>query len=497
VIKRLSAVPGLRARLTAWVAAVLVVSAAVIFVVVYQDTGSRLRAQIDRDVTGAAMQFKGSLAASSARTAPEILAAARRAAAAQPFSQASTLLYAFIPGVGSTSNHPDVFNATRPEARESTTDQRQENTLAHGLLLARTGLFTQPLPDVGGVRGYETATTIHGVRVYVGAGQPLQEVTRAQEGVARAFVLAGALTLILALIASYAAGAHVSAPLRRMAAVAARVDAGDLAPRMHVDESASTEVRVLAEAFNHMLDRLADAFAGQREFVADASHELRTPLTVIRGQLEILAVQEHPDGDEVRRVERLVQAEVARVTRLVEDLLLLAQSERSDFLRVEPVELARFIPELWAGITVTANRRFELSEVPNATLAADPDRLAQALRNLIRNAIEHTEEPDGLVRLEVSRPTSNRLCFAVMDDGPGIPPSERDRIFERFHRTDPSRSRALGGAGLGLAIVHAIAEAHRGSVRAVDSPAGGARVELELPGVWSDATRLEPVAVVR
>ena len=139
------------------------------------------------------------------------------------------------------------------------------------------------------------------------------------------------MALALALLASYLAGARVSAPLRRMAAVAARVDAGDLGPRMELTGGRTDEVRVLAEAFNHMLDRLAEAFTSQREFIADASHELRTPITVIRGQLEVLAAQEDPSPEEVRRVERLVQAEITRISRLVDDLLVLAQAEQTEF----------------------------------------------------------------------------------------------------------------------------------------------------------------------
>jgi two-component system, OmpR family, sensor kinase len=333
------------------------------------------------------------------------------------------------------------------------------------------------------MRILERAVELGGLRVVVGAGLPLVLVENAQHGVARAFVLAGAVVLLLALIASYLAGAWVSAPLRRMATVAARVDAGDLDPRMEVARGRADEVRVLGESFNHMLDRLAEAFSSQREFIADASHELRTPLTVIRGQLEVLAAQPNPPEAEVRRVERLVQAEVGRVSRLVDDLLVLTQAERIDFLRTEPVELPSFVVELWDGLSLTADRRFELGPVPDGSLEADPDRLAQALRNLARNAIEHTAEGMGLVRLEVQRIAPDRIRFAVIDNGPGIPAAERERIFERFHRVDAARNRKTGGAGLGLAIVRAIAEAHGGHVQAADRTDGpGARVELILAG---------------
>jgi signal transduction histidine kinase len=319
--------------------------------------------------------------------------------------------------------------------------------------------------------------------VIAGAGEPLALVARAQHGVARAFVLAGVVVLGLALIASYLAGARVSAPLRRMAGVATRVDAGDLGPRMEVTGGRGDEVRVLGEAFNRMLDRLSEAFASQREFVADASHELRTPLTVISGQLEVLAAQENPSSAEVTRVERLVRAEITRVSRLVDDLLVLAQAERTDFLRVEPIDVRPFVTDLWDGMSLTAERRFELGTLVDGTLSADPDRLAQALRNLARNAIEHTAEPRGLVRLDTFALAPDRIRFTVSDDGPGIPEHERERVFERFRRTDTGRTRAGGGAGLGLAIVRAIAEAHKGTVRVRDSPMGrGASVELILPG---------------
>jgi signal transduction histidine kinase len=119
----------------------------------------------------------------------------------------------------------------------------------------------------------------------------------------------------------------------------------------------------------------------------------------------------------------------------------------------------------------------------------DPDRLAPALRNLARNAIEHTEAPDGLVRLSLERVPPDRIRLLVDDDGTGIPPGQRERVFERFHRTDPARTRAAGGAGLGLAIVRAIANAHSGRVRAGAVPgARGARLELELPGHKAGAT---------
>lgn len=484
---------GLRWRLTAWVAAVLLASAAVVFIVVYQDTGAQIRGQIDRDISGDLTELGQSLRPAAGERPAQISAAATRYMRAQPYTATSTLLFALVPGAATASNHLEEFGARAPEPGETAEEQAQENLDARRLLTPHLGYSSPRVPDVGTMRILERSLNLRSVRVVAGVGEPLALVESAQHGVARAFVLAGVVVLALALLASYLAGARVSAPLRRMAAVAARVDAGDLNPRMELTGRAADEVRVLAESFNRMLDRLGEAFSSQREFIADASHELRTPLTVIRGQLEVLAAQAHPSEDEVRHVERQVQAEISRVSRLVDDLLVLTQAERSDFLRPERIELRPFAAELWDGLSLTADRRFELGDVPEGTLTADPDRLAQALRNLGRNAIEHTDEGSGLVALEVEPSADQTVIFAVIDDGPGIPAEERDRIFERFHRVESGRSRNSGGAGLGLAIVRAIADAHGGHVRADAVRNGsGTRIELVLPGFTPAAVTLGP-----
>ena len=474
---------GLRWRLTAWVAAMMLIAFGAIFLVVYRDTGSEVHSQINHDIAGDVSQFAIAMRHQAGRSPREIAAAAAAYARAQPYTAGSTLLFAIVPGQSTASNHPELFGTGVPEQGETPAEQAAENAAARRLRTPHVGYSSPVVPDVGRMTVLERRLRVGGIDVIVGAGQPLLTVEVAQHGVGRSFLLAGITVLVLALIASYLAAGRVSGPLRRMATVAARVDAGDLGPRMKVTRGGPTEVRVLAESFNHMLDRLSEAFAGQRAFVADASHELRTPLTVIRGQLEVLAAQDDPPPEEVRRVERLVQAEITRLSRLVDDLLVLTQAERTDFLREEPVDLRPFVSELWDGLSLTAERRFELGEVPDGTLESDPDRLAQAVRNLARNAIEHTTDRTGLVRLEVDRVAPGSVRFSVLDDGPGIPASERDRVFERFHRVDAARNRASGGAGLGLSIVRAIAEAHGGGVRAADrNGTPGARVELVLPG---------------
>jgi two-component system, OmpR family, sensor kinase len=475
---------GLRWRLAGWFTLVTIACTAIVFVAVYRGTGTQLRHQIDGETSGDARELAHNLVLARAKKPRELAAAASRYIDAQPFSASSTLLFAIVPGVGTSTNRPELFSSSsRADYGETPADQAQEDRLSARLLAAHPGYSTLALPDVGDLRLLKRVVRVPGgLSVTIGVGEPLAAVAHAQASVARAFIVAGLLALAGALLASYVLGARLSRPLRRMAAVAARVDAGDLHPRIHQAGREGEEVKVLADAFNHMLDRLTEAFAGQRAFVADASHELRTPLTVIRGQLEVLAAQGDASPGEVRRVERLVQAEIARISRLVDDLLLLAKTEQTEFLRIEWIDLESYVGELWDGVSLVARRRFELGPVARGTLRADPDRLAQALRNLLGNAIEHTTPGSGVVRMRVQALAGERVRFLVEDDGPGIPLDQRERIFHRFHRTDAARDRASGGTGLGLAIVRAIADAHGGSVSAADSTEGGARIELELPG---------------
>jgi signal transduction histidine kinase len=473
----------LRWRLVAGFVATMLVVLAVVFVLVYEQTGSQLQARTDSDVHGDVTQLAEATRTLRAGSAAQVAAGLSRYIQAQPYSATSSLLFAVIPGHQAISNHPELLSLrSTPDRHETRPEQDREIAQSRALRSGAAGQRTAIVSDLGPARIDEQTVTIAGVHVRLGAGESLQNVSRAQHAVARTFLLAGGVGLALVLIGAYLAGALISRPLRRMARVAAQVTDGDFAPRMAVSPAASREIRVLARSFNHMLDRLAFAFANERAFVADASHELRTPLTVIAGQFEVLAAEVHPSMEEIRRTQRLISAEIARISRLIDDMLLLTRSEHADFLRRGRFQVAPFVTDLWATTTAGRERRFELAPVPDGQLDADPDRLAQALRNLIENAIVHTEEPDGLVALSIEPLPGGWIRLAVEDDGPGIPEGERERVFERFHRTDQARDRVSGGAGLGLSIVRAIAHAHRGRVRATERAEGGARLELELPG---------------
>jgi heavy metal sensor kinase len=463
----------LRWRLTALIGAVVVLSVGATYLAVYRGTGAQLRTQIDRELKADAETFSRAGVPAGNLTPALVQAAARHYITSQPFRASSRLLVITAPGRPPLSNEPQLV------APSSTADPDARHEAAQ-LALARPGYATIDIAHEGSLRIYRAPVVRDGRTVAtVAVGEPLTPVERAEKQVARTFLLAGSGTLVIGLLAGYLVAARTAGPLRRMARISARVDAGELSPRM-APTGPRDEVRTLAESFNLMLDRLEDAFARQRAFASDASHELRTPLTVIRGQLEVLARQPNPSADDVRRVERLVRTEILRMERLVDDLLVLARADERDFLRQRPVDLGPFAEELLDGARPTANRRFELGPIPAGVLDVDPDRLAQALRNLLRNAVEYTSD-GGLVRLTGSA-SRERVTLAVEDDGPGIPPDHRERVFDRFHRMDSARTRVRGGAGLGLAIARAIVEAHGGTMCAEESPEGGARVVIELPG---------------
>jgi signal transduction histidine kinase len=305
----------------------------------------------------------------------------------------------------------------------------------------------------------------------------LSPIADAQDDVEKTLLIAAIGTLAAALLAGYLVASRTAAPLRRLAHTAAAVDAGDLTPRTGGEPAAAVEVQVLAEALDHMLDRLDDAFSRQRRFVADASHELRTPLTAIRGQLEVLARSERVEPGELRRVETLVLEQMTRIEALVDDLLALARLDEGPAPVREPIDVATFLDRLAAtdpgwGVVVGA--------LPAGRISGDPEQLSRAIGNLLANARRYAG-PEGRVELGAEA-DAGVLVVHVDDDGPGIAVAERERVFDRFHRSGSARDRGSGGSGLGLAISRAVAESQGGTIGAEDSPLGGARIVLRLPG---------------
>ena len=300
--------------------------------------------------------------------------------------------------------------------------------------------------------------------------------TRTSQGEANGDVgvaAAVSLTILLAMtLIAWGVAGRVLAPVRLMTEAALSIGESDLSRR--IPPTGDDEISALAGAFNAMLDRLESAMVSQREFVSDAGHELRTPITVIRGHLELMGV----DPADRAATLALVNDELARMTRMVDDLLLLAKAERPDFLVLRPVRLEELANELMAKIVALGPRNWTFDLHGEGVTMADRERLTQAVMNLADNAVAHTQSEDRItLRLNVGRLTYR---LSVSDTGSGIPKAEQERIFDRFARGRNERRRS-SGAGLGLSIVHAIAEAHRGTVEVVSEQGEGATFTLVLP----------------
>ncbi|MGW0804808.1 ATP-binding protein [Nonomuraea sp. NPDC002799] len=279
--------------------------------------------------------------------------------------------------------------------------------------------------------------------------------------------------MALAGAAGWFVAGRVLAPVRLISQTAEQIsDSTDLTRRLQVP--GDDDVATLAATFNHMLDRLEQAFVVQRHFMDDAGHELRTPITVIRGHLELMG------DDPIDRAETLdlVTDELDRMNRIVDDLLTLAKSEQPGFLTIDNIELADLTVSVVAKARALGNRRWRVDEVAEARLPADRHRLTQALMQLIANAVRHTDD-DDLIAVGSSM-RDGWVEFWVRDNGPGVAPAERERIFGRFVR-GAGRTGTHDGAGLGLAIVKSIAEAHGGNVKVTEAAGGGARFVMTLP----------------
>ncbi|WP_188190485.1 sensor histidine kinase [Nonomuraea sp. SYSU D8015] len=268
---------------------------------------------------------------------------------------------------------------------------------------------------------------------------------------------------------------RVLAPVRLVSQTAEQIsDSSDLTRRL--DVPGDDDVAALAATFNHMLDRLERAFLVQRHFLDDAGHELRTPITVIRGHLELMS------DDPADRAETLalVTDELDRMNRIVDDLLTLAKAEQPGFLSVEEAELADLTVSVVAKARALGERTWRVDEVAEARVPADRQRLTQALMQLVANAVRHTQDGDLIAVGSAVR--DGRVELWVRDSGPGVAPADRERIFGRFMR-GVGRTGAHDGAGLGLAIVRSIAEAHGGRVHVTEAPGGGACFVISIP-LW-------------
>ena len=276
-------------------------------------------------------------------------------------------------------------------------------------------------------------------------------------------------------------------PLRVVQQTAGRIAGGDLSRRVPGGPE-NTEVGRLAAALNAMLEQIESAFAGRarseatlRQFIADASHELRTPLTTVRGYAEL--VNRGALADEQRRQHALqrIEAEAARMGTLVDDLLLLAYLDQQRPLQTSRADLASLVDDAVADTRARAPGRSIGYDAPvgPVTVEVDVDRMRQVLANLLSNAVVHTPS-EASIRVRLER-VDGAGVITVADDGPGVSAAQLKRLFERFYRGDPARSRSRGGTGLGLSIVAAVVAASGGTVRCDSTPGEGMTVSVALP----------------
>jgi len=290
--------------------------------------------------------------------------------------------------------------------------------------------------------------------------------------IVRTYALVALGALVVLAVAGWLMAGRLLRPLRLLRDAARTASPTDPA---RIPVRSDDDVGDLTRSFNAMLDRLQGAFEDQRRFLDDAGHELRTPVTIVRGHLELVDPHDPKDVAETRD---LVLDEVDRMSRLVEDLVLLAQAQQPDFVHRRPVDVAPLVDDVLVKARALGDRDWRRDEVAEAVVEADEQRLQQALLQLADNAVKYT--PPGTVVAVGCRTDHDGVRLWVRDEGPGIAAADVERVFERFGRA-ASVGRGVRGSGLGLSIVAAIAHGHGGRVELETAPGAGARFTLVLP----------------
>ncbi len=466
----------MRGRLVAAIVLVAVPLLAASFYALDEGTGADLRGGVDDGLRADAAEFEASPAASSVSPG-QLIARGRRFIDGQGYHGDSRIFAIRSEGpAGSViTNEPDVLEREHDDDDDEPDDDAEHAIT--GILAAQDGLATIDAPDDERLRVLSEPVVGPGGRIGTfHVAQSLTPIGSAQVSLRDTLFVVGIATAAVLVFAAFWVATLASRPLRRVASFAADVDTTGLDRRLDEAEGPA-EVRSLAHSFNRMLDRLQAAFDREREFVADASHELRTPVTIAQGELDLLRRDAGPDERE--RLD-IVRRELRRMERLVGEMLTLAADDVAAVMRHDRVDVSDLLADVRRDAPLMGERRYEVAEL-GGTVAADPDRLAQVFRNLLRNAVAHTEM-GGKIQV-FAEADGDWVRFQIRDDGAGFTDEEAEHLFDRFYRTEGGRSRDAGGLGLGLAIARSIVEAHGGRILAIPgSGGGGATVKFELPG---------------
>jgi heavy metal sensor kinase len=326
-------------------------------------------------------------------------------------------------------------------------------------------------------RGYD------GMDFYVRVGQSISAVQRARLHLLVVLIVAIPLALLLGSYGGWVLANQALRPVDELTRTAEHISARDLAARVPVPAQ-NDELSRLAATFNAMITRLQAAFERQKQFTSDASHELRTPLAVMRGEIELALRRERP-SEEYQRTLSSTLEEIVRLSRLVEDLLMLARADAGRVeLQCEPVELRQLGENMTDYISALAELRaqtlrFDAPDSP-ITIHADQQRIKQLLLNLLDNAIKYTPE-GGAIRLSL-KADNQWAILTVADNGRGIPAEDLPHVFERFfRRSAKTADRTASGSGLGLSIVKWIVDAHGGQIEVQSKLGEGTTFTVKLP----------------
>lgn len=337
-------------------------------------------------------------------------------------------------------------------------------------------LVLQPIFDSGQLLGVVQASTL---------ASPLRELLIRQ---LLTFLFLSLIAMLVGLFFFLPVLKRTLVPLFNMVDTAGQIDAGNLARRFPTRQG-QMEIDRLAESFNGMLERLEASFAAERKtreqmsrFIADASHELRTPLTSIHGFLEVLLRGAANQPDQLYKALKSMHGESGRLNKLVQDLLLLAKLDRTPHIELAEGLLDTVIRDMEPQLRILAgNRKLSLRIEPNMKCKYDADKIKQVILNLFHNAVQQTDPVKGHIHISLIG-KNNGIQLSVQDNGPGISDAHLPHVFDRFYRSDSSRTRKYGGAGLGLAITKSIVSAHGGIIGVESQEGEGCTFHIWLPG---------------
>jgi heavy metal sensor kinase len=454
----------LRLRLTIWYTAVLAAVLILFGTIVYTTLNFSLTSEIERTLN---------------RTADEVLAAGRTPDDLSITLRAldlTTNVYVQFLGVNGeivwqSNNTPAIQEPFDPK----TLTQTENIFTTEDFEKERLRILTVPL----------VSRPEDEVVAYLQLASTLQIVDFTTRMLLSVLTTGGLLAMVVAAIIGYIVAGAALQPLDEVTATALQItQADDLSRRIPIFGPPTGEVGQLIQAFNDTLERLENLFQAQRRFLADVSHELRTPLTGIRGNVDLIRQFGRADEESLEAI----NSEVERMTRMVQDLLLLAQAETGKLpLAQETVEMDTLMLEVYRQAKVLANGKMtiKIGREDQARVVGDRDRLKQVILNLVANAIEHTPN-GGEIRLDLLCDGANAK-LSVSDTGQGIPSEDLPHIFERFYRRDPSRTRRSGGgAGLGLSIAYWITRSHDGTIEVESKQEQGSIFTIVLPLITNE-----------